>query len=211
MIATTALLRDEAQRTRELIATTGVSPRTWFLARLGAAIVLMLAVYAAMPAGVLAGTWVRHLTSPADAVVGDGAGLVILAALRAYAVITVPTMLVVSVVLAAAAVYTQRVLGVLIAALALVALWQGALSLVTIDAARTIGALLDPFANAPVLALTAHWSESIESWKSRPIVGSAMLMSVAVSQTRNVKPQRPSSDHQRYGFTDTRDPPLDRT
>ncbi len=169
MIATTALLRDEAQRTRELIATTGVSPRTWFLARLGAAIVLMLAVYAAMPAGVLAGTWVRHLTSPADAVVGDGVGLVILAALRAYAVITVPTMLVVSVVLAAAAVYTQRVLGVLIAALALVALWQGALSLVTIDAARTIGALLDPFANAPVLALTAHWSEGARTTRTVPI------------------------------------------
>lgn len=169
MIATTAMLRDEAQRTREMIATTGVAPRTWFLARLGAAIVIMLAVYAAMPAGVLAGTWVRRLTAPADVVVGDGVGLVMLTALRAYAVITVPTVLVVSVVLAAAAVYTQRVLGVLIAALALVALWQGALSLVAIDSARTIGALLDPFGNAPVLALTAHWSEGERTMRTVPI------------------------------------------
>ena len=55
------------------------------------------------------------------------------------------------------------------AALALVALWQGALSLVTIDAERTIGALLDPFANAPVLALTAHWSEGARTTRTVPI------------------------------------------
>ncbi|MFN5203448.1 MAG: hypothetical protein ACK5HM_16760, partial [Gemmatimonas sp.] len=39
MIATTAMLRDEAQRTRALVATSGLDPRTWFLARLAAALV----------------------------------------------------------------------------------------------------------------------------------------------------------------------------
>ena len=51
--------------------------------------------------------------------------------------------------------------------------------------------------------LTAHWRESIEPLNSRPIEGNAILMSVAVSQTRKVKPQRPARDHQRLGLADT--------
>lgn len=165
MIAATAMLRDEAQGTRAMVATTGVSPRTWFLARVAAAIGLMLIVYAAMPAGILFGTWASSFRAP------DGVDLTaaLRGSLRAYAVITIPTMLIVTCVLATAAVCTQRVLGVLVAALALVAIWQGALALVAFDATRTLGALLDPFANTPVLALTHGWSDADKRVRAVPL------------------------------------------
>jgi len=150
MIATTAMLRDEAQRTRALVATSGLGPRTWFVARVCAALLIMLGVYAAMPAGIVVGT-----------VLGRGdLGAAFAGSARAYAVITVPTMVTVTVLLAAAALLTQRVLGVLAAALALVAVWQLALSLAAAPSTAIIGAWLDPFGNAPVLVETRGWTEA---------------------------------------------------
>ena len=161
MIATTAMLRDEAQRTRALIATSGIRPRTWFLGRLAAALVVMMGVYAAMPLGVIAGTALGG--GPVHAALAGSA--------RAFAVITVPTMFVVTVLLASAALYTQRVLGVLVAALALVGVWQVALALAGSAHTAALGALLDPFGNAPVLAVTAGWSEMERSWRTVPLSG----------------------------------------
>lgn len=161
MIATTAMLRDEAQRTRALVATSGLHPRTWFLGRVVAALVVMTMVYAAMPIGLLAGT--ALVDGPfGDALVGSA---------RAFAVITVPTVFVVTVLLASAAVYTQRVLGVLVAALALVGIWQLALALVASSHTAVLGALLDPFGNAPVLAVSAEWSEMERRVRAVPIAG----------------------------------------
>lgn len=151
MIATTAMLRDEAQRTRALVATSGVGPRTWFAARVAAALCVMLMVYAAMPVGIIAGTLVS----------GGDVTQAIIGSARAFAQITVPTMFTVTVLLAAAALLTQRVLGVLAAALLLVGLWQMALALVSAGGASAqVGALLDPFGNAPVLAVTMAWTEA---------------------------------------------------
>ena len=150
MIATTAMLRDEAQRTRALVATSGLDARTWFLARLAAALVVMLAVYAAMPLGVVVGTLFA----------GGAVGAAVQGSARAYLLITLPTMLTVTTLLASAALVTRRVLGVLAAALALVGLWQLALALAAQPAVATVGALLDPFGNAPVLVATRGWSDA---------------------------------------------------
>ncbi|MBY0492212.1 MAG: hypothetical protein K2R93_20400 [Gemmatimonadaceae bacterium] len=170
MIATTAMLRDEALGVRGLVATTGVAPQTWLAARLAGAWGVMLAVYLAMPLGVLTGTLLRAVaggdTMPAFAVLAHAA--------RAFAIITVPTTILVTVCLAAAAVRTQRVLGVLIAALALVAVWQCALTLESRAAWRTVGALLDPFANAPVLAAAHGWSDAEKS--TRLVPGTGVLL-----------------------------------
>lgn len=148
MITTTALLRDEAQRTRELIATTGLSPSLWFGGRVVAALIIMLVVYAAMPLGLVLGTML----------VNGPLGEALVGSLRAYLFITVPTMVVVTVLLASAAAFTQRVLGVVAGALVLVGVWQAALALAANPSTVLVGALLDPFGNAPVLAATAHWS-----------------------------------------------------
>ncbi len=172
MIATTAMLRDEAQRTRELIATSGLGARTWFIARVLAALCIMMLVYVAMPVGILVGAAV-------SASRGDGAlpGLLdtVVASSRAFAVITMPTMVVVTLVLATAAVSTRRVLGVLAAALVLVGLWQLALALVAQPHTALIGALLDPFGNAPVLAVTASWTDAERATRLVPLAGTLLV------------------------------------
>jgi hypothetical protein len=165
MIATTAMLRDEALRTRPLLATTGLSPRTWWSARVAAALVVMAAVYAAIPLGLAAGRampWVR----------ADALGPVTpWAFARAFAVLTIPTVTLVTVALATTASLGRRVLYVLATALALVACWQLALALATDPATRLPGALLDPFANAPVLAVTADWSPAERAVRDVPFAG----------------------------------------
>ncbi|WP_353267279.1 hypothetical protein, partial [Gemmatimonas sp.] len=172
MIATTAMLRDEAQRTRELIATSGLRARTWFVARVLAALCVMMLVYAAMPLGVIVGTLFNN--SVADSRVQALLHTAV-ASGRAFAVITLPTMIVVTLVLASAAAYSRRVLGVLAAALVLVGLWQLALGLVAQPHTAHLGALLDPFGNAPVLALTATWSEAERAARIVPLAGVLLI------------------------------------
>lgn len=169
MIATTAMLRDEAQRTRALVATSGLGPRTWFVARVLAALLVMLAVYAAMPLGTVLGT----------ALAGGDTGAALRGSALAFTVITVPTTVTVTVVLAATALYTQRVLGVLTAALALVGLWQLALALVAHPATSHLGVALDPFGNAPVLAVTGGWTAWQRAHLDVPVAGPVLVNRLA--------------------------------
>lgn len=161
MITTTAMLRDEAQRTRGLLATSGLGARTWFAGRVGAALVVMAIVYAAMPMGVLLGT----------ALSGGDLAAAVAGCARAYAVITVPTVCMVTVLLACAALLTQRVLGVLATALVLLGLWQLSLGLIADPTTATLGALLDPFGNAPVLAATRGWNDVQKAHDVVPLAG----------------------------------------
>ncbi len=195
MIATTALLRDEAQRTREFVATSGLGARTWFVARVLAALCIMVLVYAAMPLGIVVGAFVSG-----GATNGGLQTLLsaITASLRAFVVITLPTMVVVTLLLATAAAYTRRVLGVLAAALVLVGLWQLALALVAQPHMAHVGAMLDPFGNAPVLAITTSWSEAERATRLVPLagllllnrllwVGIALALTVALLMTRSTQ------------------------
>jgi hypothetical protein len=175
MIATTAMLRDEVTRTSALIVTSGVPPRTWFAARVSAALAIMALVYAAMPVGILLGTVTYAIGidrgASGTASVMSTPAAVAASALRAYAIVTLPTMVVVTLLLASAAALTRRVLGVLAVALLLVGLWQLALALEARETTRALGALLDPFGNAPVLAVTAGWPEAARRTQVVPLEG----------------------------------------
>jgi len=159
MVVATAFLRDSAMRTDALLATTGIGARLWFSARMTAALGVLCIVYAAMPIGTLVGAIVADIARSSSAT-SILAQCITLAAtlLRTWLLITLPTCLIVAALLGAAAVFTQRTMGVLAVALTLVALWQLALGLEAHEATRHVGALLDPFANAPVLAITRAWS-----------------------------------------------------
>jgi hypothetical protein len=176
MIATTAMLRDEATRMAALVVTSGVPPRLWFLARVCAALCVMAPVYAAMPAGILLGTAVGAMTAGPDAAPAlTTLATVTGSALRAYVIVTLPTMVVVTLLLASAAALTRRVLGVLAVALLLVGAWQLALALVAQPSTAMVGALLDPFGNAPVLAVTADWPEAVRRTQMVPLFGLVLL------------------------------------
>lgn len=167
MISATAVLRDEALRVRDLVATSGLGLRPWFAGHVVAALTVMVVVYAAIPIGAALGM----LAVPVS---GASRLATVYAVGHAFAIITLPTMVVVALLLTSVGVFTRRVMGVLIAALALVALWQLALSLEQHTATRTIGALLDPFANAPVLAQTRQWSTTDRM--TRPVALDGVLL-----------------------------------
>jgi hypothetical protein len=165
MIATTAMLRDEAGRTRDLLATTGLDARTWWSARLTAAGAVMLVVYAAMPVGMLLGRaapWIDRAALLPFAIASYAVP---------FAVVTLPTVAVVATALAATASLSRRVLFVLATALLLLALWQMALALAGRDGLQLVGALLDPFANAPLLVATAEWTEVERATRPLPVWG----------------------------------------
>ncbi len=173
MVVATALLRDSALRTLPLIATSSVSPRLWFLARLSAALTVLALVYAAMPLGALLGALLAGFSSASSGATAISAHVAAKAALffMTYLRLTVPTCLVVAIVLATAALLTRRILGVLAAALALVGVWQLALALVAAEHTQLLGALLDPFGNAPVLAMTVGWSAVERSGREVTLTG----------------------------------------
>ncbi len=163
MVVATTMLRDDALRTRALVATSGVSTRDWFLARFAAALVVLSAVYAAMPLGAAIGARLSAFTG--NEVAWGG----VTRYLRAFALISLPTMVVVAGLLAAAGALTRRILGVLAMALLLVGIWQLALALEGHPRTRLLGALLDPFANAPVLTSTRGWTETQRRTREIPI------------------------------------------
>jgi len=89
----------------------------------------------------------------------------------AYLVLTVPTMCVVATLLGVTAALTRRVLAALAVALLLVGLWQLALALEARETTRVAGALLDPFGNAPVLAVTHGWDATARRLTPVPLGG----------------------------------------
>jgi len=160
MVAVTAVLRDDATRLTEVLATSGLSPRIWLVGRLLAAGLVLSLVYLAIPVGVTAGAWLTDGAAHASTVARRAAG--------GFVVLTVPTMLVVAVTIGVCAALTRRVLGALIGALALVGLWQLSLVLENSVSTRLLGALLDPFGNAPVLAETRGWDAATRAGRPVP-------------------------------------------
>lgn len=161
MVAVTALLRDDAVRVTAHLVTAGVPAPEWLSARLLAATAVLLAVYLAMPVGASLGAVFSDEAAP-DAVARIAA---------AYVVLTLPSMLVVAALVGVTAALTRRVLIALAVSLLLVGLWQLSLSLEADQATRTVGAWLDPFGNAPVLAETRGWSEADRAVRAVPRFG----------------------------------------
>lgn len=160
MVAVTAVLRDDATRMSEVLATSGLSARTWLAGRLLAASLVLTLVYVAIPVGVAIG-----------AALVDGAATAPTVARRAasvFVVLTMPTTLTVALAIGVCAALTRRVLGALIGALALVGLWQLSLVLEASASTRVLGALLDPFGNAPVLAETRDWDAAARAEQPVP-------------------------------------------
>lgn len=168
MVAVTAVLRDDATRMADVVASTGVSPRTWLAARLTAGGLVLGVVYLAIPIGAALGLAIavaRGVEPP----------MALWAALprliTAFGVLTMPTMLVVGALVGVVAAITRRTMAALGVSLVLVGCWQLALVLVAQPSTQLVGALLDPFGNASVLAATREWSEHARSVRELSIDG----------------------------------------
>ena len=152
MIAATAVLRDDAARTRELLFATRLGRADYLAGRFLGAVVVMLLIYLAIPLGLAAGALVA----------GDQAGAMpgVATLLRPWAILVVPNVLVVTALLFAAGTLGRGVMTILLAALGLVALWQTGTTLEARTAHDLAGTLLDPFGNAALAAATGGWSDA---------------------------------------------------
>lgn len=167
MITATAVMRDVATRQQELLFTTPLTRGDYLAGRWAGALVVMLAVYAAIPLGLFLGTqmpWVAE-----GALLPFDAG----AYLRPLLLLVLPNVLVVSALFFAAGALGRSFMTILLLGIVLVVLWSSGVSLVGDGAVA--GALIDPFGNAALALATHGWSDADRASRSLPIVGVLLL------------------------------------
>ncbi len=191
MITASAMLRDRAWRTDQLLFTTPLPHSAWVVGRWLAALITMGVVYSALIFGVWAGalalwsvegslaghnsTAVVHAVSAVD---------VVIRTLWAWTTLTVPTTIAVATILVTVAVRTRHLLGVLAAALTLLFLWQGCEAIVrhATDPRSTmalLASLADPFGTSSLQVVTAHWSDADRATRLVPwwgLVGASRVL-----------------------------------
>lgn len=186
MITASALLRDRAWRTDQLVFTTSVDLRVWLVGRWLAACTVMIVVYSALVSGVMLGAlapWVERDVS---------LGTVLVRALWPWVTLTLPTTLAIATVLTAVAARTQRLLAVLAAALLLLFLWQGCEAVWQANARflqapnRLVlaSAMLDPFGTVALQVVTASWSDVDRATRLVPwlgLVGASRVVWLAIA------------------------------
>lgn len=183
MITASALLRDRAWRTDQLLFTTPLSHSAWVVGRWLAALLTMGAVYSTLMVGVLAGAAALYFTQGSlsgDQLATNGSALSALDVIRrtvwAWTTITVPTTIAAATILVTVAVRTRHLLGVLSAALVLLFLWQGCEAIVrnTTDSASVwpvLASLADPFGTSALQVVTSSWSDAERAARLVPFVG----------------------------------------
>ncbi len=163
MITATAVMRDVATRQQELLFTTRLSRRDYLLGRWSGALAVMLLVYVAIPVGLLAGSvmpWVeRGALLPFD----------VSAYLRPLSLLVLPNVAVVSALFFTAGALRRSFMAILLLGVGLVALWSTGVSLVRDG--TLWGAMIDPFGNAALEAVTRHWGEGERGAREIPIGG----------------------------------------
>lgn len=163
MITATAVMRDVATRQQELLFTTRLSRGDYLLGRWSGALAVMLLVYAAIPAGLVAGIvmpWVeRGALLPLD----------FSPYVRPLSLLVLPNVVVVSALFFTAGALRRSFMAILLLGVGLVALWSTGVSLVR-DGALW-GAMIDPFGNAALDAVTRSWGDGERSTRAIPIGG----------------------------------------
>lgn len=183
MVTASAMLRDYAWRTDQLLFTTALSHSAWVTGRWLAALLTMCVVYSALMFGVFAGAFALYVAhgslsgniaaAPLQAV---SAWDVVVRTVWAWTTITVPTTVAVATILVTVAVRTRRLLGVLSAALVLLFLWQGCEAIVRSTIGGTgpwplLASLADPFGTSALQVVTASWSDAERATRLVPLAG----------------------------------------
>lgn len=161
MITAAAVMRDVATRQQELLFTTRLTRRDYLMGRWLGALCVMLIVYAAMPAGLVAGTLMPWVDATTRLPFTLGAFL------RPLALLVVPNVVVVSALFFTAGALRRSFMTILLLGVGLVALWGTGVTL-----ARNgvlLGVILDPFGNAALEHTTRNWSEAERSARAIPM------------------------------------------
>jgi ABC-2 type transport system permease protein len=161
MVAATVVLRDEADRLRDLLVVTRLSRREYLLGKLCVALAMLCVIYAAIPIGLAAGALLA----------GGSLTAVLRASVLPFVVIVLPTMLAIGALQFAAGVLSGRLWFIVTQGLILIWIWSAC-----VDAAQSatfggVAALLDPFGSAAVLRATAAWTDAERATNAMPVTG----------------------------------------
>jgi ABC-2 type transport system permease protein len=162
--AATTVLRDVGLRTQGLVLTTGLSWSHYLAGRLLGTLAVLLLVYLAIPAGLVAGITVAGLSAGADAPVlaWGSIGWPLLT-------LVLPNVWLVTACFFAAGALSGGFTVILFVGLGFIGLWQTGIALAS--AGIVAGALLDPFGNAALLWVTSGWSAEQRALSGIPLDG----------------------------------------
>jgi ABC-2 type transport system permease protein len=151
MTAATTVLRDVGSRTQELLLATPLPWRAYLGGRFVGTLLVLLAIYAAIPLGLLLGDAAAAVGADSSSAAMPLSSLVLPAIWLAL-----PNVLVVASLFFSAGALAGGFTVILFVGLGLIGCWQSGLALA--DAGYSVGALLDPFGNAALVLATAGWS-----------------------------------------------------
>ena len=160
MVAATVILRDRAVRMDALLATGALRRVEYLGGKLAAALVVLLAVYAAIPVGL----WLGLAADGGVVRALDATGAV----LRPFALLVVPVMLGVGLLQFALGALAGRLWAIVGQGLVLLWLWGAALGAAE-GGASGAATWLDPFASAPVVAATRAWPDTVRAVAPLPV------------------------------------------
>jgi ABC-2 type transport system permease protein len=151
MTAATTVLRDVGTRSQELLLATPLSWRAYLGGRFAGTLLVLLAIYAAIPLGLLIGDLVATWGAGSAGVAPQIAAIV-----KPTLLLVVPNVLVVAALFFSAGALAGGFTVILFVGLGLIGSWQTGLALA--DAGHAVGALVDPFGNAALSLASAGWS-----------------------------------------------------
>jgi hypothetical protein len=162
MTAATTVLRDAATRTQDLLLTTPLRWRTYLAGRFLGTVLVLAAIYAAIPLGLVLGDAVAAWRGDPARVAFD-----VTALLRPLGWLIAPNVLVVAAAFFAAGALTGGFAVILFVGLGLVGLWQTGLALAADG--HAVGALLDPFGSAALQRATQGWTDAERAVRPMPV------------------------------------------
>jgi len=156
MVAATVVLRDRADRVDALLGVSRLTRREYLMAKLVAALCVLLMVYSAIPLGLVAG-----------AVIGGGSAWhAVQGSVPPFVLVVIPTMLAVGTLQFGVGVLSGRLWAIVGLGLVLIWLWTEAIARVGMHPGL---AMLDPFGSAPLLQATAGWSDTQRKSQAMPV------------------------------------------
>ena len=169
MVAATVVLRDEQDRVASLLAATRLTRLEYLLGKLVAALLILVLIYTAIPAGLVIGAIVA----------GASVSAALSACLPPFVILVLPTMLAVGALQFATGVLSGRLWVIVAQGLMLIWFWSACADAALSTSTGVVASWLDPFGSTAVLRETARWSDTERASRAMPItsalIGSRLL------------------------------------
>lgn len=156
MVAATVVLRDRADRVDALLDVSRLTRRESLVAKLAAALCVLLVIYSAIPLGLVGGA----------VIAGGSASHALRGSLPPFVLVVIPTMLAVGALQFAVGVLSGRLWAIVGQGLVLIWLWSEAIARVGRQPAV---AMLDPFGSAALLQATVGWTDAERLSRAMPV------------------------------------------